>query len=124
MKKVLIMLVMLFTFSMNLFANAVSIAKNAKYEFKVNNRKLANVLNMSDEQIELSDSIMKELERGMEFAESMNSDESRDAIALNTVKKNLYQMHYVLNKEQYRDYLKIINVTLKNKGFDMTKFND
>lgn len=124
MKKVLIMLVMLFTVSAHSFASAVNIAKTAKYNFKINNSKLAYVLKLSDEQIELSDSIMKELERGMEFAETMETDESREMVAMNAIKKNIYEMHYTLDGKQYKQYVTILNQTLKNKGFDVSKFND
>ena len=120
------MMVMMLTMSVYSFANessATKMAETEKYELKINHRRLAYVLNMSSDQIEMSNDIISELESDMMFASSMNTDESRNAIVRNAIKKNIKNMHYVLNHAQYKKYLMLLNLTLEHRGFDITKIS-
>ena len=126
MKKYFIMLVMMLTMSVYSFAEestATKIAETEKYELKINHRKLAYILNMSSDQIEMSNDIISELESDMMFAAVMNTEESRNSIVANAVKKNIKNMHYVLNDAQYKKYLMLLNLTLEHRGFDITKIS-
>ena len=126
MKKYFIMLVMMLTMSVYSFAEentATKIAETEKYELKINHRKLACILNMSSDQIEMSNDIISEFERDMVFASVMDTEESRSSIVRNAVNKNIKNMHYVLNGKQYKKYLMLLNLTLENRGFDMTKIS-
>lgn len=126
MKKFFLMMVMMLTMSVYSFAedsNAIKLANTEKYELKVNHRRLACVLDMSKDQMEISDKIMSELERDMAFASCMSTEESSNKIVANAVKKNIRYMSYILNDKQYRKYLMLLNITLTNRGFDICKLN-
>jgi hypothetical protein len=126
MKKFFLMMVMMFTMSVYSFAednNATKLTNTEKYELKVNHRKLAYVLDMSKDQMEMSDEIISELERDMFFASCMNTEESSEKIVANAVKKNIRYMSYILNNKQYRKYLMLLNLTLEHRGFDICNIN-
>jgi len=126
MKKFFLMMVMMFTMSVYSFAednNATKLANTEKYELKVNHRKLACALNMSKDQMEMSDEIISELERDLVFASCMDTEESSEKIVANAVKKNIKYMSYILNDKQYRKYLTLLNITLTNRGFDVYELN-
>ena len=67
--------------------------------------------------------IISEFERDMVFASVMDTEESRTLIVRNAVNKNIKNMYYVLNDKQYKKYLMLLNLTLENRGFDMTKIS-
>jgi hypothetical protein len=73
--------------------------------------------------MEMSNDIISELESDMMFAAVMNTDESRNAILRNAIKKNIKNMHYILNDAQYKKYLMLLNLTLEHRGFDITKIS-
>lgn len=122
MKKYFIMLAMMLTMSVYSFAEestATKMAETERYELKINHRRLACVLDMSEDQMEMSEDIISELESDMIFASVMNTEESRSAVVANAVKKNIKYMHYILNDNQYRKYLMLLNLTLENRGFNI-----
>ena len=126
MKKFFLMMVMMFTMSVYSFAednNATKLTNTEKYELKVNHRRLACVLDMSKDQMEMSDEIISELERDMVFASCMNTEDSSEKIVANAVKKNIRYMSYILNDKQYRKYLMLLNLTLEHRGFDVYNIN-
>jgi len=126
MKKYFIMLVMMLSMSVYSFAEestAIKMAETERYELKINHRRLACVLDMSSDQMQISDDIISELESDMTFASTMNTDESRNAVVANAVKKNIKHMHYILNDAQYKKYLMLLNLTLEHRGFDITKIS-
>ena len=126
MKKFFLMMVMMFTMSVYSFAednNATKLTNTEKYELKVNHRSLACALDMSKDQMEMSDEIISELERDMFFASCMNTEESSEKIVANAVKKNIRHMSYILNNKQYRKYLMLLNLTLEHRGFDICNIN-
>ena len=125
MKKFLLMMVMMITMSANVFAddsNATNVTNTEKFELKINHRRLACALDMSRDQMEMSDDIISELERDMIFASTMGSDESSNRVVANAVKKNIKYMHYILDEKQYKKYLLLLNLTLEHRGFDIAKF--
>jgi hypothetical protein len=122
MKKYFIMLVMMLTMGVYSFAEestATKMAEAERYELKINHRRLACVLDMSEDQIEMSDGIISELENDMMFAFGMSTEESRNAVVANAVKKNIKNMRYALNDNQYKKYLTLLNLTLEHRGFDI-----
>ncbi len=122
MKKYFIMLVMMLTMSVYSFADestATKMAETERYEIKINHRRLACVLDMSSDQMEMSNYIISELESDMMFASVMDTEESRSAVVANAVKKNIKYMHYILNDAQYKKYLMLLNLTLENRGFNI-----
>lgn len=124
MKKVILILMMVFSLNICTFAedNDVNNVNDIeRYDFKVNYRRLATTLEMSLDQMEMSETVLNELANDMLFASSMESDESKNKIVSNAVKKNIRYMGYILNKEQYKKYITLLNLTLQNKGFDLSK---
>jgi hypothetical protein len=110
----------MFTVNVSIFAednNVAEVEKYEKYDFSVNTRKLSNFLGLSSDQVESVEEISNELAQDMKFAYYENTNESRQRVARNAVNKNIKHMSYVLNNKQYRNYLKVLNVTLINRGF-------
>ena len=122
MKKYFIMLVMLFTMNAVMFAednNVAEIESIEKYDFNVNTRKLASFLELSEDQIEAVEQVTSELSNDMKFAFYENTKETRQRVAKNAIEKNVNYMSYILTHEQYRNYLKVLNITLRNRGFNI-----
>jgi hypothetical protein len=120
------MLVMMLTMSVYSFAEenaATKMAETERYELKINHRRLACVLDLSSDQMEMSEDIISELERDMVFASVMDTEESRNVIITNAVNKNIRYMHYVLNDNQYKKYLMLLNLTLEHRGFNIEKIS-
>ena len=119
MKKVLFMLVMMFTMSVYSFAednNATEIERIEKHNIKVNTKKLANYLGLSQDQEEVVEVIEDEFSNDLMFAAVECSKESHNKVMNNLIEKNIKNMGYILNKEQYRKYLTVLNATISNRG--------
>jgi hypothetical protein len=119
MKKVFLMLVMMFTMSVYSFAednNATEIERVEKYDIKVNTKRLAQFLDLSADQYEAVDAVINEFSSDMMFAGVECSSTSRTAVTKNALKKNTKYMAYILNTEQYHKYLKVLNATINNRG--------
>jgi len=126
MKKVFLMLVMMFTMSVYSFAEeneATKMAETERYELKINHRRLACTLDMSKDQMEMYGDVISEFENDMMFASVMETEESRNTIVANAIKKNIKYMHYILNDNQYKKYLMLLNLTLENRGFNIEKIS-
>lgn len=118
MKKYFIMLVMLFTINVAMFAednNATEIERIEKYDIKVNNRKLANYLELNEDQMAAVETVTTEFTNDLKFAAFECSENNRKAVTKNLIEKNVKHMSYILNKEQYHKYLVVLNATLNNK---------
>ena len=119
MKKVFLMLVMMFTMSVYSFAednNATEIERVEKYDIKVNTKRLAQFLDLSADQYEAVDAIINEFSSDMMFAGVECNEASRKAVTKNTLNKNIKHMAYILNAEQYSKYLRVLNATINNRG--------
>jgi hypothetical protein len=112
---------MLFTMNAVMFAednNVAEVESVEKYDFNVNTRKLASFLELSEDQIEAVEQVTSELSNDMKFAFYENTKETRQRVAKNAIEKNVNYMSYILTHEQYRNYLKVLNITLRNRGFN------
>ena len=63
--------------------------------------------------------IFDELSRDMRFASTMETEQSQNMVTSMALQKNLQLIAPVLDRDQYRKYLRILNVTLVNKGFSI-----
>lgn len=118
MKKVFLMMVMLFTMSVYSFAednNAAEIERIERYDIKVNNRKLANYLQLTEDQMESVETIVNEFSNDMMFAAVECDNSNRNAVTKNAIDKNIKFMSFILNREQYHKYLVVLNATLNNR---------
>ena len=134
MKKILFTLMMLFTLSVNVMADDVPVAENAKtienlnkitlekqaakYDFTVNYRKIGSCLDLSIDKLEDFKLFFDQFKDDMLFAYNECSEASRDNVVRNIVNRNLMEMRYILNKKQYKKYLLLMNTTLRNRGFE------
>ena len=117
MKKIVLMLVAMFTMTM---ANAENEDNNATqvsnaYDMKVNIRKLAVTLGLNLDQMEIVKDIHHQFCNEMMMAAQATGDE-RAAMVEQAVKKDVRYMHYVLDDKQYKTYLLLLNTTLTNRG--------
>jgi hypothetical protein len=115
MKKVLFMLVMMFTMNLNLFAEDNNATEVKKYEMNVNVDKLGNYLELSIDQIDAVESITNEFENDLMFAAVECNDYNRKAVTKNAINKNVKNMRYVLTEEQMKKYLSVLNATVHNR---------
>ena len=104
---------MTMTFAEN--ENAASLNSTEAYNMTVNMNKLAKALNLTTDQYESVAEIHKTFSAEMMFA-AQSKGEERNKMVEKAVKKDLAYMDYVLSKDQYRKYVKLLNVTLLNRG--------
>ena len=118
MKKVFLMLVMMFTMSVYSFAednNATEINNIEKYDLKVNLRKLGSFLELDKDQMDGVESVEMELQNDLMFAAVECTRTNRMAVTKNAITKHIKHMNYILNKEQMRKYLTVLNATVRNR---------
>ena len=118
MKKYFLMLVMMFTMSVYSFAednNATEIQRIEKFTVNVNTKKLGQYLELSKDQMESVEVIEEELSRDLMFAAVECNDNNRVAVTKNVLNKNLQHMSYILDREQYKKYVKVLNMTVINR---------
>ena len=122
MKKVFLMLVMLFAMSVYSFAednNATEIERIERYDLKVNTRKLADYLQLSSDQFDAVESVTDELTKDLMFAAVECNKQSRSAVTKNALTKNVKHMSYILSDDQMHKYLVVLNATVNNRGIDI-----
>jgi hypothetical protein len=81
----------------------------------VNMKKLAQALNLSKDQVESVAEVHKTFSSEMLFAAQYGKDE-RTKMVDRAINKDLAYMNYILNQDQYRKYVMLLNVTLTNRG--------
>ena len=115
MKKIILFAAFLFT--MNASVNAENDAVNnvEAYSINTNINSLVRYLNLSSDQIESVENIQKIFEENLRYASFVTNDESRRKMVSNSIEFSTKNMSYVLNEEQYRKYLTVLNATINNK---------
>ena len=119
MKKFILTLVMMLSMGISTFAedsNTTNIDNIEKYEFSINYRRLACVLDMSIDQMEMTGILFDEFANEMKIASTLSDEEDRNRIMNDAINKNAKYMSYILNKKQYGKYMMLFNLTLKNRG--------
>lgn len=107
------MLSMTLTFAENENMNSVNNAE--AYDLSVNVSQLSKALNLAADQVEAVSEIHKTFCAEMVFATQYGKEE-RDARVDAAIKKDLGYMNYILNPEQYKTYVMLLNVTMNNRG--------
>lgn len=118
MKKIVLTMVALMSMTMTFAENetAANLNKAEAYNMKtVNVTKLCQALNLSKDQVEGFMEVHKTFTSELLFVAQMN-DEERQLMMEKAIKKDLAWMDYILNKDQYRKYVMLLNVTLHNRG--------
>ena len=107
------MLSMTMTFAENENTNNVNNVE--AYDMTVNMRKLGETLGLTIDQMEAVGDIHRTFSAEMLNAAHAHKDD-RQAMVEKAVNKDVRYMHYVLDRDQYRKYLMLLNVTLQNRG--------
>lgn len=118
MKKVIMMLVMLFTMSIASFAEDNNTTEIQKYMLSINVNKLANYLELTTDQVDAVETVVNELSRDLMFAAVECTNMNRNTVTKNAVNKNVKYMSYILNDKQYHKYLLVLNATINNRGLN------
>ena len=122
MKKVFLMVVMLFAMSVYSFAednNATEIERIERYDIKVNTKRLGEYLHLSTDQYDAVETVVGEFSNDMMFAAVECNNANRGKVTKNAVDKNVKYMSYILNKDQYNKYLVVLNATIRNRKIDI-----
>lgn len=101
------------TFAENENANAAN--KANAYNMSVNYTKLAECLALSMDQLEAVKDIHSDFSARMMNAANANGQE-REKMVKKAINKDLAYMRTVLNHDQYRKYLAVLNATMVNRG--------
>ena len=97
--------------------NAAVAAEQAKYEMNINVSSLARTLGLNSDEFDavsyISDNLMKDMKKA-----GAAEGEDRANLYKKAIKHNLSYMHAVLDEDQYRTYVKLLNATLNNRGLN------
>ena len=104
---------MTMTFAEN--ENAASVNNIKAYDMTVNMKKLAQTLGLTKDQFESVEEIHKTFAAEMMFA-AQSKGEERNKMVEKAINKDLAYMDYILNDDQYRKYVMLLNITLLNRG--------
>lgn len=119
MRKLGFTLVAALAFSVSAFANNANDTINVarKWDGTINKAKLTKYLQLSSQQNEQVASICDYFQEQMKVANS--SKKNSDQKVRNAVYGNLKLMKNTLTEKQYSDYLRLMALTLRNKGIDI-----
>ncbi len=98
--------------------SAMSVNNTEAYELNINIDKLSEALNLEEDQKEAVADIHHTFASEMKFA-AQYSNNDRKALVARAIENDVKWMRYVLNDKQMRAYLKILNMTLNNRGLNM-----
>lgn len=96
-------------------SNAVNNANAANYDMTVDYGRLGVVLSLDIDQLESVKSIHDQYIKAMKKVANAPEAE-RKALVKKVSEKELAQMRYILDRDQYRKYNMLINATLNNRG--------
>ena len=119
MKKIVLTVVAVMSMTMAFAAgeNDNNTATTNEYKVNLSTYALSRALNLNQDQVDVVEDINRTFSAEMMNAAVSDSSE-REAKVNAAIKKDLSYMHYVLNNSQYREYVKLLNVTLNNRGLN------
>lgn len=119
MKKIVLTVAAVMSMTMAFAAgeNDNNTATTNAYKFNLSTYALSRALNLNQDQVDVVEDINRTFSAEMMNAAVSDSSE-REAKVNAAIKKDLSYMHYVLNNSQYREYVKLLNVTLNNRGLN------
>ena len=121
MKKIVLTMVAVMSMTMGFAANENDNNNNnattSAYKFNVRTYALSRALNLNIDQVDVVEDINRTFATEMMNASVADSSE-RQAKVQSAIKKDLSYMRYILNDRQYREYVKLLNVTLNNRGLN------
>ena len=121
MKKIVLTMVAVMSMTMGFAANENDNNNNnattSAYKFNVSTYALSRALNLNIDQVDVVEDINRTFATEMMNASVADSSE-RQAKVQSAIKKDFSYMRYILNDRQYREYVKLLNVTLNNRGLN------
>ena len=115
MKKIMIMAVAMFAMATTTFAAEENTNATAAFNMNVKMGSLASALSLNIDQAEAVADVHKNFTADMMNAATASA-EDRAAMIDKAVLKDLKYMHVILNNNQYRKYVMLLNTTLINRG--------
>jgi len=116
MKKIIFTMIFSLMLCLSVNANENNTMNTEAYSMNVNTEVLSKTLNASKDQSECINDIMNMLSIQMENIKYETVNTTREKMLTNTINMNTNYMKQVLNDNQYKKYLMILNATLKNRG--------
>ena len=119
MKRMFLMVVAMLSMT-TMFAegeNMNSVESANVYDMSVSYAKLAKALRLSSDQLDAVEDVHEAFIADMKSVAAA-SDDSRKAMLKNAINKDLRNMHSVLDHDQYRSYVRLLNLTLTNRGLN------
>ena len=119
MKKIVLTLVAMLSMTMA-FAegeNTNVVNDIQAYDMTVNYRKLGQALGLTLDQMESVEDVHKTFCAVMLNAAVAPKDD-RKAMVNKAIEKDLKYMYYILDRDQYRKYLLLLNATINNRGLN------
>lgn len=117
MKKIVLTLVALMSMTMTFAENesAANLNNAESYNMTVNMKMLSQALGLSKDQVDAVSEIHRTFSAEMMLAAQYGSEE-RSKMVEKAVNKDLAYMNFILNHDQYRKYVMLLNVTMLNRG--------
>lgn len=119
MKKLGLVLIAVCAFSGNLFATDVKDNVKTTWDGNINKAKLVRYLNVAGDQYEEVAQICDFFKE--EMARANQSKKNHESMTRNAVYGNLKLMKKTLDDKQYADYVRLMAMTLRNKGINLDK---
>lgn len=116
MKKIFLTIAMTIMLSLSMLAGEESTTRLESYNISVNTEKLTESLDASTDQAEAICDVMTLFNQQMANISVEESDSARQKMLDNTIKMNTSYMKHILDKDQYKKYLMLLNTTLVNRG--------
>ena len=97
--------------------NATSVSNVEAYDMNINMDKLSYALNLADDQKEVVENIQHTFAAEMNFAAQYGNGEC-ETLVKRAIDNDVKWMRYVLNDDQMRKYLILLNTTINNRGLN------
>ena len=97
--------------------NAASVENMEAYDLNINMNKLSKALNLADDQKEAVAEIHHTFAAELMFAAQYGKND-RKVFVDRAIDNDVKWMRYVLNDEQMRTYLRLLNTTINNRGLN------
>ncbi len=117
MKKMILTMMAMFSMTMTFAENENTKALNnvEAYDMTVNMEQLSKTLELTKDQVAGVSEVHNTFSAEMVFA-AMYGEVDREKMMDKAIVKNLACMHTLLDKNQYRKYVTLLNLTLVNRG--------
>ena len=113
MKKIILTVVAAMALTTS-FAETQSKNSDKRFDMNCDIYRLSEVLGLNDEQMDKVEAIHETFTDDMQTASEVQGMRQRHMIR-QAVRKDAREMHRILTEEQFRDYMRILGVTLRNR---------